>query len=31
MFVARLVSDKRDEFSGLEGLYVQLAAFEVHL
>ncbi len=26
VFVASLVSDKRDEFSGLEGLYVQLAA-----
>lgn len=26
VFVARLMSDKWDEFSGLEGLYVQLAA-----
>ncbi len=26
MFVAGLRSDKRDEFLGLEGLYVQLAA-----
>lgn len=29
MFVAHLVSDKEDEFSGLEGLCMQLAAFEV--
>lgn len=26
VFVARLMSDKQNEFSGLEGLYVQLAA-----